>query len=648
MKIFSSTIYRLVLIAFVILFLSQCGGAGFKKIEYSQTVTPKIKSDFTLAEKAYFSRRLDSALKQFESFIALYPYNKLTDEAFYKVAKIHFLRKEWSKANQALENLATKTKIKSYQAKAHLMLAHIAFLNQQDQKSFAWLEKTDENQLIEKLKLRYFSLFIFLGEKQAAPQSKAIYALLKLVDTYNENPNLKIKRSALNVINHQIALKRLNDWVHQETQTEIYSWFTTYPKGQAHGSLLFKWGQILLKQNKNAKAAEKFKKLVKQYPYHSYRHLAQKKLAQLGIEINVKKQTRIKVGVLLPLSGNQGVFGQRVLDGIDCARGLKPNCQKLTQNWLVNTSVIEFIVKDTVTNDIPTIIQELVQEDVVAIIGPLSNQKTYQAIEALSGQEIILLPISQTEKIQAPLGYVFQVGYPLDMQAKHLATAARKKRFQNVAIFHPESAYGQIAAHFFEEAAKEIGLEVKAKSFFDPASYDLPGEARKLKMETTTYSIGSQGLTYRALFLPDNAYRASRLSQALSFVGVRSVALMGLAAYNHEKLDLSLAKDFPGSFFIDLYSSLSSKSQTQQFITAFNFDFGDKPTTLSALGFDAASFLAQAYKNSPGNSSKKIEEGFRLMQSFLSVTQIQGFNGHRPIIQPLIIQITEDGLKISR
>lgn len=201
----------------------------------------------------------------------------------------------------------------------------------------------------------------------------------------------------------------------------------------------------------------------------------------IGLSIGWADNSPIKVGVVLPLTGEQAKFGEieknSLLMGLD----------EINKAGGVNGRMIELLIEDdTGKPDVGrSAVEKLISQDkVVALTGGYSSSVTY-AVCAVAQQRKIpfLVCTGSSDKItEQGWDYVFRIAPPVSEYPKALNSfLAEIVKPQSVAILHENSLFGQSGAKEFAEQCENSGIKVLMKDGYEAGAVDFKPLLIKVK-----------------------------------------------------------------------------------------------------------------------------------------------------------------------
>lgn len=182
---------------------------------------------------------------------------------------------------------------------------------------------------------------------------------------------------------------------------------------------------------------------------------------------------KIKVGVILPLTGALAKFGEIEKKSFDLA------VDEINAAGGVNGKKIELIMEDT--SGKPEVarksIEKLITQDKVVVVGGgYASAETWAALSVAQQQKVpFLVNTGSTDKItEQGWEYIFRLNQPVSEYPNALKTflKAAAKDVKTVAILHENSTFGQDGSAEFLKTCEEIGLKVLVKVGYEKGAID--------------------------------------------------------------------------------------------------------------------------------------------------------------------------------
>ncbi len=612
------------------LFLQQCqtGVGTSKKPTYASEVNSEMRTAFAAAEEAYRAQNYDAALTAYNGYIKAYPYNSLTDESYYKIAKIYFLKKDYASSIVNFSSIIHNSPDPAYVGKAGHYAGYAAFLAADYPKSYELLKDVKPSTLPVKLRLQFFSLAISLSEKDATYADFSDYALLRLYDTYEEVAMRLRDFEGQQVLSYESAQSRLQTWVATPVLVaNITDWMKRYPIAPAKEHVDYKIAKAYFTEKQGSKTtASLLNTFLKNYPRSQYAVDVKRMLTAMGAEIVVSHEKPFQVGVILP-AGEGAIYGNAILQGISCAVGLEGACGE--------TSSAEIIKAESGWDaaSLRVAFEEMKSKNVAAIIAlipTLGSEAASLGVEL----KIPTFLISQQDGLMKQGESIFQMGLIPSKQIEDLVETAIKNGQKRFAIYYPDMNYGQVMSSLFEKEVQSRGGKIIAKVSYKKGSPDPYESAENLQK-----AINAMGAQKRldALFIPDSYLQLGHLITGLQFYKLTGFPLLGTNAWNDPKLSSTVNSLYPNSLFVDIYNSDDSSDIATDFKTRFTQSYSKAPSVLNALGYDTMMMIRSAVSQSgPTRLLSTLKDRF----GYRGVTGIRGFlPGEAPIVQTSVIYV---------
>ena len=391
-------------------------------------------------------------------------------------------------------------------------------------------------------------------------------------------------------------------------------------------------------------------KFIETFPKHSRKVEVQNWLNSIKENTGAK----IKIGVVLPLTGKLALTGQRVLQGIQLAVNQLP---------FQFREKLGLEVRDSGELPIKGVITELAGlPNVVGIIGPLLSDEVKIAGEVARQYQIpIFSPTASTQGLVDMNPYTFRNALTREIQAKFLAEySINTLHLRRFAVLHPFEPFGLELKDIFINEVEALGGEVVTVSGYERSQNDFKNQilqlggveddelikiAREILLnngqmkdfsDTSLLSrpIVDMGhwsennveklkvsleLSYDAIFIPGVYDKVGLIIPQLAFYNVTNVTLLGANGWNSPELVKMGGKHLETVYFVDGYYPDSHQSEVRQFVQEFKTNFGEEPVYLSAQAFDAANIFIKIIRAGADNRIK-MWKNLKIVKNFPGVT----------------------------
>ncbi len=218
--------------------------------------------------------------------------------------------------------------------------------------------------------------------------------------------------------------------------------------------------------------------------------------------------TPIKVGLLLPLSGDSAAVGNAMLD----AAMLALNDEYMSVPSSHIKSQIILMPKDTgnSANSAAAAAEAVINDGASVIAGPLFSQAVTAMKPVVKAKNIPVISFSNNKVVAEP--NIFTYGYLPEQQVSHIAEYAYLYNFQRVALLAPNDAYGQKVRDELSTIYSKKGGFVAPVELYAPSQANIEAAVARLM---AAYNNTSGEKKFQALFLADSGYNIKNIVTAL-------------------------------------------------------------------------------------------------------------------------------------
>jgi branched-chain amino acid transport system substrate-binding protein len=470
---------------------------------------------------------------------------------------------------------------------------------------------------------RMLQVFSLLGDNylELRDRLSAIHWYGKALLVPNQ-PNEDLKRKLKSILDVSVA------------EEEWKSIESLYRGAYAGGYAKLKLAQLAKRQGNDILAKRILSELEKEYRGMDY--MAQAK--ELFETIPVSIRSKYTVGVILPLSGVHRPFGERALQGIQCA--IKET----------DSPLISLAVRDSKGSpwEAERAVEELVnRERAIAIIGPLLSTDVDRAAKKAEQLKIPLLTFSQKELPPGKGDFVFQDSLTPSEQIQTLTNFAIKELdLHTFAVFYPNSPYGLYFKNLFHQEIARKGGKLSGAVVYQEDQTDFSQEIKGFFKIETTQKYDSRknkddefkaAISVEALFIPDAHDRVGTILSQMAYFDIKGMIFLGNSAWNGPGLISIGGKGAEGSIFVDAFSKKDPSPSVARFVEEFRKAYQRDPETLEALTYDGAKFIREILISKSVSSPLQLQEELRQIKNFQGVSGLNGFGEDGKAIRTLSI-----------
>lgn len=489
------------------------------------------------------------------------------------------------------------------------------------------------------IKFRWRALF-YLG-KIDEERFDFVNALDKLVRVFKQNDHKDVKETAFQEIETVID-ERLSE-------ENLHSLSAKYKVGFPADLLLLKLVSIYRSRNDIGNLKTVSSDFFTRFPDHS---------ARPGMEDRLKKITenpngKIRLGVVLPLTGKFALIGQRVLQGIQLA---------FNHHGAQAKEKMELVVRDSAAGKpLTEIVRDLADDPyMVGVLGPVMSGEVKAIVPIVEKFQIpVFTSTASSEGLPEMSAYIFRNALTRRIQAEFLAEyAVNQLRLNRFAILYPEENYGVEFQELFREEVESLGGEVvisvaydrkqtdfreqilelggvtdeKLKSLIRDNLFNQGNDAGLARLSRPVVDIGhwnnddleslkaSLELSYDAIFIPGFYDKVGLIVPQLVFYNIDNVTLLGGNGWNSPKLFEIAGNYIKKGFFVDGFFTRSNRPEVERFVAAFKSNFGKEPSLHSAQSYDGANIMIQGILLKDADNRIKVKKYLDSLVDFPGVS----------------------------
>ncbi len=319
-------------------------------------------------------------------------------------------------------------------------------------------------------------------------------------------------------------------------------------------------------------------------------------------EASISPTKAIKVGVLVPLTGDFSVYGASLLNGIKLALSSYPSAKR----------TVELEVKDT-RGDLVEAVQlcrELIEEDdVVSVIGPLRSESATGAAVVAEYSEIPLITPTASKKGLASLGdFVFQLSPSPQSKGEALAEyVMQNQNFQDFIMLIPEEGQNETEALSFKETVEELGGKIVIIKYYPLETQDFSPCLREIKNMLLGFSPSSfpeeedsffdqVPVWVDGFFVSADQNQIYDILSHIANLNVYATIIGTQGCGNQQVVEFAQNIDREMIFTSDAFPQ-NKDPQRQHFSELYLDQYKKEPDLVSRLGYDSMVLLLSIFEN---------------------------------------------------
>lgn len=341
----------------------------------------------------------------------------------------------------------------------------------------------------------------------------------------------------------------------------------------------------------------------------------------------------IKIGVILPQSGQWSLYGSTIREGIELAESY------IKDNKIIKET-IQLMWYDSNSNPetAKEMVKKAVEDGCVAIIGGITTSEALKMIEILDKERVIMIsPSASAAELSSRTTYFFRI-FPSD-----------RYEVSNAAKFIIE-----------DKATKKLGIIYQDNEFSDFISRNLEFEVKNLGVEQTVRVVVKsdcsnlqEAVNEVMKISPKAIYIATYTDifpQVLREIKSRNYAgdIITTSAFNSPGTLSQVAGYSEGLYFFRPPFDPKDKNNAtcQAFVSKYKEIYGKEPDIFQAYGFDSLLVLVEGIKIG-GYFTEDLYKGLRSLSNFQGVTGLISFTAQGEVLKYPRIYTIKDGQPID-
>ncbi|MEJ7733519.1 MAG: ABC transporter substrate-binding protein [Polyangiaceae bacterium] len=341
--------------------------------------------------------------------------------------------------------------------------------------------------------------------------------------------------------------------------------------------------------------------------------------------------TEWKVGAFLSLSGAETAFGKDTREGIELA------VEEVNKAGGARGKPMKVIYEDDKSSPQEAtnkVLQLIDRDKVVAILGEVASARSKAGGIVANRKKIPMITPSSTNPEVTKVGpFVFRVCFTDDVQGKLGAefvvkTLGKKK----IGILYASDVlYSSGLAQEFKNEAKKLGAEIAIEKSF-------------LQTETnfTTYLNEIKGAGVDVIYAPTYYNHMVPIARQAKAAGIKGDMFVGGDGWDAEELVKDAGDEIEGAYFTNHYAPDVPWPNSKAFYAAYSTKYSRAPTSLGAMGYDAAKVLADAIGRAKGDTPEAIRDAIADTKNFQGATGNITINSERNADKPIVVVKIKD------
>lgn len=343
-----------------------------------------------------------------------------------------------------------------------------------------------------------------------------------------------------------------------------------------------------------------------------------------------KEEKEIKIGAILPLTGEVSVYGIKMKKGIDLA------AKQWNSKGGINGKPLNILYEDDQADPKMSVsaVQKLIStEKISVIIGGAISATALPIIPIIDKSKVVLFsPAATSPKLGGSSPYFFR-NWPSDIYDGSAMGqfAANTLAIKRVAILNVNNEWGIGISRVFGEIFKKNGGEIVISDSYEQNATDFRAQLAKIKNQQV-----------EAIFIPGYLKELINILRQKKELGIKSPILSAYGFYDPKILELAQDAAEGAIFTTPTYDPDKKDPAIENYVAIFQKEYGEKPDIWSAQAYDAMNIIAVALERKQQAGTELRNEIARI-RNFEGVAGRTSFDENGEVQKPLKFMIVKNG-----
>ena len=359
----------------------------------------------------------------------------------------------------------------------------------------------------------------------------------------------------------------------------------------------------------------------------------------IGCSGGEEEVTEIKIGVVVPQSGNNALTGQYMLNAISLAEDELAESGGITVKD-GRTLPVTFYVEDNENQaDITTnCYTKLIDEtNVLAIVGPDSSTAILAGGPVAQSAGCPAISTFGTNIRVTEIGdYIFRACFIDSFQGEVMAQYAYEDLgARNVAvIYNNANDFSVGLTESFIENFTALGGTICEQQSYSGS------DVRDFNVQMTNIKASNPD----AVYMPGMLAELPLMLQQAKNVGIDCPILSGDAADTPELAEMAGAEYVEGLTYTSAFSAESQEPAAVAFVEAYESKFGEAPNSNAVLAYESAELVLEAVRTAESLDRASIRDALAAIKDFEVPSGTITFDENRNPIKGAVILQFRDGV----
>jgi len=352
-------------------------------------------------------------------------------------------------------------------------------------------------------------------------------------------------------------------------------------------------------------------------------------LAVVLIITQTKKEPReIKIGAILPLTGDLATYGENAKEGINLL------VDEINAGGGLNGKKIVIVFEDSkaLPNQAVSAMNKLINIDkVIAIIGEVASSPLLSIAPIANKNKILVIsPAASSPDITNAGPFIYRV-WPSDVfEVDRMASYVKNQGVKSISLFYVNNDYGRALAKEFKRLVGGTKIKVVEEDNFEQNTTDVRTQLSRIKQIN-----------------PEVVYLISYPKDSVLILRQwRELGLKNRIFSTSSFEDPLILKEVGDASEGVVFTSPIPPEETDTTVSAFkkNYEkrYGHTPGLVADYGYDALKVILESIRISGISNKNGVYEGIQKVNNISGATGLINFDENGDVVKPAGIKIVKD------
>jgi len=340
-------------------------------------------------------------------------------------------------------------------------------------------------------------------------------------------------------------------------------------------------------------------------------------------------RSELKIGVILPLTGEAAYLGTSVRNGMELAA---PEAAKRLAEKGLTLSLVYEDSADQVKNAVSAY-NKLVTVDRAEILVCVSGG--WKALIPLADQQdrVLFCTVVSPSKVAAQSPWAFRFFISADSDASLMAEfAAKRLRLGEVAVLYVNDEFGNSYKEVFTKHFESVGGKVVSAEGFSPADTDFRPILTRIK-----------GANPDAVYLLAYGNNMALAARQMRELGI-DVPLLSIGTISQPDIMKQAGQAVEGAYYTTTrFNTFSPETpQLKRFVEAYTAKYQQPPVFFEVFGYDTVNLLAAAAAKA-GPSPEAVRDALLALKGYKGAAGDISFSQEGEATFPVVVRQIKNG-----